>query len=138
MATFAPYVGLYFVGYEQLKIFWRNVYRVPHVSDLPFYIFFCKFFFLILISNCVVSAAASSAVSAVITCPLDVVKTRLQVHQSGMQYKNAFDAFRTIYRTEGVNAFFKGVAPRSLWMAGGTSLTMLAYEECKKALSKVI
>lgn len=112
LATYAPYVALYFAGYEQLKILCSKIYKVS-VYELPFYIYLG-------------SAAIAATASAGVTVPLDVIKTRLQVKAPGEHYKNAFDAFRTIVRTEGYRTFLQGLGPRCLWMAGGTAITMVA------------
>lgn len=148
LLAYAPFVSLYFALYEQLKIFssfslWiserqsrrRSLYKhfPPHpdeihnklkaftipspqrlsVHELPFYCYLG-------------SAAAASSIAALLTNPLDVIKTRIQVNQEGIvPYKGIWNAMIRIYKEEGFLTFFNGVKARSLWMAGGTSLTML-------------
>jgi len=125
IATYGPYVSLYFALYEQIKIYAASekALNTKDVGNLPFYVY-------------LFGSALAATFSAAVTCPLDVVKTRVQVQQklpSGeYQYKNGFDAMRQIIKNEGTSALFQGVKPRCLWIAGGTAITMLAYEEIKK------
>jgi hypothetical protein len=154
LLAYAPFVSLYFALYEQLKIFssftlWISerqsqlesqytrfsqhpdeIYndlrmsKIPtpqrlSVHELPFYCYLG-------------SAAAASYIAALLTNPLAVIKTRIQVNQEGLvPYKGIWNAMIRIQKEEGFLTFFNGVKARSLWIAGGTSLTMLFYEELK-------
>ena len=47
-----------------------------------------------------------------ISYPFDVVKTRVQIEGMGKRaYSGMVDCFVQTYKTEGVRAFFKGLAP---------------------------
>ncbi|KAL0477194.1 mcfE [Acrasis kona] len=121
LAAYGPYVSFYFAGYEQLKILCQKKYGG---KDLPLFVH-------------LFNAALAGSVSAALTCPLDVVKTRIQVQDKSTisyQYKNGWDALNKIIRNEGVATLFHGIKPRCLWMAGGTAITMAAYEELKVLL----
>eukprot|EP00761_Pharyngomonas_kirbyi_P009684 gb/GECH01009702.1/.p1 GENE.gb/GECH01009702.1/~~gb/GECH01009702.1/.p1 ORF type:complete len:333 (+),score=65.31 gb/GECH01009702.1/:1-999(+) len=123
IATFGPFVALYFMAYEQLKRYARVYYhQVDSDADLPF-------------STYLVAGGIGGAFAAGATCPMDVIKTRLMVEgtessRSGVtgetktRYKNSYHAFKTIVKEEGYSAFFKGLGPRILWMAGGTATTI--------------
>ena len=65
LATYGPFVAIYWTLYEQFKILSKNLLRVETVDDLPFY-------------GYLGASATASGISAVITCPLDVIKTRIQ------------------------------------------------------------
>lgn len=119
LLTYGPYVSIYFALYEYYKHRMTCIYDTSK-EKLPFYL------------N-LTGAALAGTFSAVVTCPLDVVKTRLQVQQTKthFRYNGISDAFVTIIRQEGVYALFSGVKPRALWMAGGTAITMMVYEELK-------
>jgi len=122
VATFAPYVAIYFTIYEQLKVKIRNSYKLRSVNDLPF-------------SMYLLSGSVAGAIAAAITSPLDVIKTRLQTQNKdtiGTKYKGILHASKTILMEEGVKAFIKGLGPRVLWMAGGSAITISTYEEFKK------
>jgi len=76
----------------------------------------------------------SGGLAAAITCPLDVIKTRLQVQRSTAKnkYKNAFDAAHRIITEEGFQAFTKGLVARVLWIAPGCAITIAFYEHFKQ------
>jgi hypothetical protein len=119
LATYGPYVALYFSMYEELKTQWKKYGRYKSEDELPFYSY-------------LISAGFAGGSSAIVTVPLDVIKTRLQINAEGIKYKNAFDAFGRILREEGAKTFFRGWQPRCLWMGGGTATTMMFYEVLKK------
>ena len=59
-----------------------------------------------------VSGATSGAIAAVIVCPLDVLKTRLQVSVGTDQtYQSTLEALRKIARAEGVKGLYRGLGP---------------------------
>jgi len=106
--------------YEQCKLFESKFFKIPS-DKLPF-------------TAQLVNGALAGATSAAVTCPMDVVKTRLQVQNTmeAERYKNTFDAFSRILREEGPRAFTKGIGTRVLWITPGTAITIAAYEEIKK------
>lgn len=84
--------------------------------------------------NILVGSAASSGLSAFITTPMDVVKTRLQIQSVAEGgYSGMGHAFRTIYETEGVGAFFKGSAARVMWLMPSAALGL---SFCKYKMKK--
>jgi solute carrier family 25 iron transporter 28/37 len=121
IATFGPYVGLYFSFYEHLKSIVIPTKAKYHIPELPINLL------------CAFSAAS---LAALITCPIDVVKTNMQVYsiQDGGSI-NTLDAIKTLYRNGGIRAFLRGWNARILWLAPGTAITMAAYEQCKSAVS---
>lgn len=58
-------------------------------------------------------AGASAGCAAVFACyPLDLVRTRLTTELEGHEhYRGIGDAFRKIYRTEGIRGFYSGIGP---------------------------
>jgi len=124
LLTFGPYVSLYFAFYEQFKLYCANQIFHSTVQSLPFYVYLS-------------SAALAGSLSAAVTCPLDVAKTRIQVQSKQSQqqhggiaqqlkYRNTLQALGVIVREEGYSALLRGIKPRILWMAGGTTVTMVA------------
>ena len=70
----------------------------------------------------------------VVTCPIDVVKVRLQLQgELGAKrvYSGAFNAATQIFRTEGASALWKGVSPALLRQATYGSLRYGSYEPIK-------
>ena len=61
--------------------------------------------------NCV-SGATSGAIAAIIVCPLDVLKTRLQVSlTSDSTYMSTLESLRKIARNEGARELYRGLGP---------------------------
>lgn len=101
---------------------------------------------------CVVlfSSAAAASGAALVTHPLDVVKTRMQVLSGGgggggnssplpSSFPNpkeitARSVAAAAWRTEGASAFWAGAGPRALQLAAGTALQWLMYEKGKEAI----
>eukprot|EP01018_Ginkgo_biloba_P014144 Gb_41837 [translate_table: standard] len=70
----------------------------------------------------------SGGISAYLTTPLDVIKTRLQVQGSNIRYKGWLDAFQKIWSTEGTKGFFRGSVPRVIWYVPASACTFMAVE----------
>lgn len=56
--------------------------------------------------------AIAGIVTVYTTMPLDVVKTKMQGLNARQLYKGAFDCAWTVFKSEGVLAFWKGATPR--------------------------
>lgn len=70
--------------------------------------------------------------------PLDVVKTRFQIQRGKSDpnsYKGLGDCFRTIFRTEGVYGFYKGIIPPILAETPKRAVKFFTFEQYKKLLS---
>jgi hypothetical protein len=71
-------------------------------------------------------------VVAACTCPLDVVKTRVQVGALSTSHGGARLGYRTaiqeLLRREGPKGFFRGVGARVLWLAPASALNVTLYE----------
>ncbi|TKY73307.1 S-adenosylmethionine carrier 1 [Spatholobus suberectus] len=70
----------------------------------------------------------AGGLSAYLTTPLDVVKTRLQVQGSTLRYNGWLDAIRNIWATEGMKGMFRGSIPRITWYIPASALTFMAVE----------
>uniref|UniRef100_A0A2P2PPQ4 Mitoferrin-like n=1 Tax=Rhizophora mucronata TaxID=61149 RepID=A0A2P2PPQ4_RHIMU len=70
----------------------------------------------------------AGGLSAYLTTPLDVIKTRLQVQGSTIRYKGGLDALHSIWTTEGVEGLFRGSIPRITWYIPASALTFMAVE----------
>jgi solute carrier family 25 protein 33/36 len=75
-----------------------------------------------------------------VTCPIWVVKTRLQLQTRALQgaeglppYRSAWDCARVMYRTEGPSAFYKGLFASYLGILE-SSLQLVLYERLKHSL----
>jgi len=66
----------------------------------------------------ILSAMAAGACSTICTNPLWVIKTRFMTQPSSeSRYRHTLDAFKTIYRLEGPQAFYRGLLPSLLGIA---------------------
>lgn len=114
--TFGPYVGLYFTFYENLK---------SQIAESPLQqgpVFSTHLFASFLAASC----------AALITCPIDVVKTNMQVYSvADGGASTAMGTVKALYRAGGLSAFLRGWNARILWLAPGSAITMVAYEQCK-------
>ncbi|XP_021907751.1 mitochondrial substrate carrier family protein E [Carica papaya] len=70
----------------------------------------------------------AGGISAYLTTPLDVVKTRLQVQGSSIRYKGWLDTICKIWMDEGAKGFFRGSIPRVTWYIPASALTFMAVE----------
>lgn len=76
-----------------------------------------------------VAAAQSGTLTALMTNPIWVVKTRMQLQQPGSAeaYTGMVDAWRNIMASEGPRALYKGIVP-SLWGVSHGALMFMFYE----------
>ena len=77
-----------------------------------------------------ISGCAAGSMSAFMVNPADVVKTRLQLVQkdaAAPAYSGIPDAFKTILRTEGVRAFWKGGLCRMIVIAPLYGIAQMVY-----------
>ena len=114
--TFGPYVGLYFSFYEYLK---SQIAQSPLQTGPS-------------ISTHLIASFSAASIAAFITCPIDVVKTNMQVYSvADGGASTALGTAKALYRSGGLLAFLRGWNARILWLAPGSAITMAAYEQCK-------
>lgn len=84
------------------------------------------------------SAITAGAVSTAVTNPIWVIKTRLMlqthVSQHPTHYKGTFDAFRKIYKQEGIKSFYAGLVPSFLGLLH-VAIHFPVYEKLKVAFN---
>jgi len=114
IVVYGPYVSLYFMLYENLKKMHSKTFETK--LSLPHYILY---------------ASMASSMSAIVTTPLDVIKTKVQTLDI---YKTPFDVIRKVSPLTNFRVYMTGWKPRALWMSTGTALSMVFYEEFKKIL----
>uniref|UniRef100_A0ABM0M6J2 Mitochondrial 2-oxodicarboxylate carrier n=1 Tax=Saccoglossus kowalevskii TaxID=10224 RepID=A0ABM0M6J2_SACKO len=67
--------------------------------------------------------------------PLDLIKTRFQIQGAANDptaYKSLADCFRTIYRSEGIASFYKGILPPIMAEAPKRAVKFFTFEQYKK------
>ena len=110
LSVYGPFSAIYFTIYENLK---ERVNKSRSERQLSFYYFGIS--------------AVSSAVGSILTCPLDVIKTRYQVNNNNLR-----DCVKEIIIKDGLKGFLRGMGARVSWIVPSCSLTMLFYEKFKK------
>lgn len=97
--------------------------------------------------------------AAVLTTPLDVLKTRVMLdlrvsarfwprhrrHHSLTSVQNPsveklpslLVRFKQIYANEGIKALFAGVVPRTLWISAGGAVFLGVYEQAVQTLPRI-
>ena len=114
-ATWAPFNGIFWAAYGKgLKYFGED-------STTGF----------------VSSATAAGCAASVVTCPLDVVKTRMQVQASNpelFKFVGAVDCARQVLRREGGAAFFAGVGARCAWLTPRYAISITLYEKLSRSI----
>ncbi|CAK5284397.1 unnamed protein product [Mycena citricolor] len=79
----------------------------------------------------ILSAMTAGAASTICTNPLWVIKTRFMTQsRTETRYKHTIDAAMTIYRTEGISAFYRGLLP-SLMGITHVAVQFPLYEQLK-------
>ena len=119
-----PFSMLYFSLYSQLK------HELLH--DATSHLAFKSF----------LAGAAAGTIAAAVSCPADVIKTR--VHAAAVPVRVGLSEFVTrewtmwwhhasgIVRQEGVGALFRGVIPRCVIISPLFGITMTCYEEMQQ------
>ncbi|PSS04638.1 S-adenosylmethionine mitochondrial carrier protein [Actinidia chinensis var. chinensis] len=79
--------------------------------------------------------ALSGGLTAVITTPFDVMKTRMMTAPGGRQVSMSLVAV-SILRHEGPLGLFKGAVPRFFWIAPLGAMNFAGYELAKKAMER--
>lgn len=106
--------ALQFMAYEKLKISRRGGTEQQQ-RDLR------TFDFLLL-------SGLAKIFAAVVSYPYQVIRTRLQIYDTGQAYKGSRDVVTQVWRHEGIKGFYKGLAPNLLRVMPSTWVTFLVYE----------
>ncbi|CAJ1932397.1 unnamed protein product [Sphenostylis stenocarpa] len=82
------------------------------------------------------AGAASGAIAATFVCPLDVIKTRLQVHglPHGQKGNVIVTSLQNIVRNEGFRGMYRGLSPTILALLPNWAVYFTSYEQLKGLL----
>ncbi|PCH36022.1 mitochondrial carrier [Wolfiporia cocos MD-104 SS10] len=117
--------GVYFLAYEKLmqREMARKGIRRDQVNPANAVLF---------------GAAAGYALWAVIY-PIDMIKSRMQTDgfsaADGQKYKSTIDCVRTVWRTEGIGAFTRGLGPTLIRSPFANGATFLGFEMAMRFLT---
>jgi len=89
----------------------------------------------------IIAGAMAGGIASIVTNPLDVSKTLLQLRgtsaDSTIAHANGlWQASKIIYQKNGLIGFTKGMVPRMLYNMPSTAISWTAYEFCKYFLQK--
>lgn len=130
---YLPTWMIYFTIYEKAKLFYPQFLHNNFGIDA------------VALNHCVLAMTAGMA-SSIAVNPIWVVKTRLMIQTgknktffdvpgqvSRTYYKGTFDAFKTMYKEEGIRAFYRGLVP-SLFGLIHVGIHFPVYEKLKSIL----
>lgn len=114
---YLPTWTIYFTVYENSKIFYPKYFSSETLSH-------------------VLSALTAGLASSIAVNPIWVVKTRLMIQTneklaSKTYYKGTIDAFKTMYREEGIRVFYSGLLPSILGLVH-VGIHFPVYEKLKQ------
>lgn len=81
-----------------------------------------------------IAGGAAGTIGAIATCPLEVIKTRLQSSERNHS-KNLCVHLKTIIRNEGWGALFKGLGPNLIGNAPSRAIYFSTYSQIKSSLN---
>jgi len=83
--------------------------------------------------------AVAGGISAGLTTPLDVAKTRIILAEKGSSTAkgNIVFVMKKVARENGYRGLFAGIGPRVLWISIGGSIFLGVYEQVKISLAKL-
>ena len=119
---YLPTWAIYFSVYERAKRFYPQFFTKIMGTNIEFL-------------NHVAASTTAGACCSVLVNPIWVVKTRIMV-QTGKEkvfYSGTLDAFRKMYRKEGIRVFYSGLVP-SLFGLVHVGIHFPLYEKLKQVL----
>ena len=84
------------------------------------------------------AGAGAGLVSSIVTCPLDVVKTRLQAQVSrkgAADYEGVKETINRIWRSAGIRGLYRGLGPTVLGYLPTWGIYFSVYDQIKNSLT---
>jgi hypothetical protein len=125
-----PFAGLYFTSYETCKYLQRMYLERSQSSAQLGHL------------HHLLAGALAGSLASVCTLPMDVVKLNIQTQNTlplhERQFRTVFGTWKTIYQSEGVAGFYKGLGPVLVKVTPAASITFACYEAYKSLLEGVV
>lgn len=86
-----------------------------------------------------IAGGTAGTVGGIVTCPLEVIKTRLQSSAKAslnVEKLTLFKSFNTIIKSEGWRSLFKGLGPNIIGIAPSRAIYFSTYSTAKDILNK--
>ena len=87
--------------------------------------------------NFILASSVAGAGASVLTSPLDLVKTRMQVQMANPElfaFNGSWGCAKTVLKDEGFIAFFDGVGARIAWLTPRYVIAVSMYETVSRSL----
>jgi solute carrier family 25 protein 33/36 len=81
------------------------------------------------------SAATAGTSTAIVTNPIWLIKTRMQLQQQNSLYKNSFDCLKQVIKNEGIKGLYRGFSASLLGLTEST-LQFVMYEYFKQQITR--
>ncbi|KAI0047944.1 mitochondrial carrier [Auriscalpium vulgare] len=92
-------------------------------------------------SSAVLYGAAAGYVLWAVIYPIDMIKSRMQTDgftpSTGQKYRSTLDCVRTVWRTEGISAFTRGLGPTLIRSPFANGATFLGFEMANRLLNSL-
>ncbi|KAK7692198.1 hypothetical protein QCA50_003822 [Cerrena zonata] len=92
-------------------------------------------------AKAVLFGAAAGYVLWAVIIPIDMIKSRMQTDgfsaADGQKYKSTIDCVRTVWRTEGISAFTRGLGPILIRSPFANGATFLGFEMASRLLNSL-
>jgi len=88
------------------------------------------------VNNSVLAGAGGGFVSSIATCPLDVIKTKLQAQATAhthINYLGVWDTIKNVARTDGFRGFYRGLGPTILGYLPTWAIYFAVYDGIKRS-----
>ncbi|KZC15063.1 S-adenosylmethionine mitochondrial carrier protein, partial [Dufourea novaeangliae] len=127
--------------------YWSTVLRDVPFSfiQFPLWEYFKKVYSVYIDRNILpmesaVCGAVAGGISAIVTTPLDVIKTRIMLAQTNTRssHLKMLYILQDIYKERGLSGLYAGVGPRVMWITLGGFIFFGTFEEAKALVVKYI
>lgn len=112
-----PFSLIQFPLWEYLKVQWEPTTGIPLT---PWTVATC--------------GAMAGGFAAAVTTPLDVIKTRIMLAESGSKGIYFTKIIQSIYREKGIGGLFAGIVPRVTWITLGGAIFFGFYDLTTRVL----
>lgn len=113
LLSLAPFIAINFATFDQLKFVTYKTF--PILEDN--------------IGVTLGLGACAGLFAQSICFPLDTIRRRMQL--PGQHYSSVLNAFKTVFQTEGMKGFYKGMAPNAIKVIPNNAIRFVVYDYLK-------